>query len=115
AGQVLVTGISIRGHAPDAKLDPYGNNPADIEYFNRLLAQAAAIPGVRSAAISDALPPNDWFNDDTFTIRGQPWTPAAFPSTVVATISAGYFRTLGIPLIAGREFTESDVASSEPV
>lgn len=115
ASKVLVARLSIRGHAPHATLDRYGNNPADIEYFDRLLPRLAAYPGVQAAAISDALPPNDWFNDDTYTIRGQPWTPAQFPSTVAATVSAGYFRALGIPLVAGREFTEDDVIASEPV
>jgi putative ABC transport system permease protein len=112
--ETLVTGISIRGRTAQ-RLDRLGNNPADIEFFDRLLGRLRAAPGIQSVAICDALPPNAWWNDDTFTIRDRPWTAAEFPSIPQVIISPEYFGTTGIPLLSGREFNDGDNADKEQV
>ncbi len=53
---------------------------------------------------------------DSFVIEGQSEAEAqSNPSVVIPTVSTDYFRTLGIPLLRGRVFSERDTAESTPV
>jgi putative ABC transport system permease protein len=47
-----------------------------------------------------------------FTVQGQPAPPGAEPNADYRPISANYFRTLGLPLLRGREFTERDTVDA---
>jgi putative ABC transport system permease protein len=80
--------------------------------FSDLLDRARAIPGARSAAAAVFLPFNGG-SDVTFAIEGA--AAAADPNAnnaLYAPVSDGYFRTLKIPLVQGREFTDRDVVSA---
>jgi predicted permease len=83
--------------------------PRAIRY-GRMLDRVRRLPGVVSAALSDGLPPDRCADYDTFQIEGQPWTQSAFPAVPDVIVSAGYFQTLGIPLLRGRYFTDADSA-----
>jgi len=82
----------------------------------KLLDRVEAEPGVLSAAISSGYPlepelisagPNS--NSTTLQVEGRLLQPGeAPPTTSDAAASPGYFRTLGIPLLAGREFADTD-------
>jgi putative ABC transport system permease protein len=82
----------------------------------KLLDHVEAEPGVLSAAISSGYPlepelisagPNS--NSTTLRVEGRLLQPGeAPPTTSAAAASPGYFRTLGIPLMAGREFADTD-------
>src|SRR6185312_14501856 len=114
AGQTYATGVVLSG--PRYASAPSGaDSPAGLAFDAALLEQARALPGVTAAALSDALPPAQEADDDTFTVRGEPWTPGNFPSVPDSVISPGYFATLGVPLLAGRDFDAADVASAPPV
>jgi putative ABC transport system permease protein len=91
------------------------DSPAGLALDRSLLGAVRNLPGVQQAALSDAMPPFNESDDDTFTIQGQPWEAANFPSVPDSSVSPGYFRTLGIPLLAGRDFTGDDTAHSQPV
>src|SRR5205085_214087 len=94
----------------------YRDPGAGLPYYDRLLERARAFPGVQAAALSDALPPARQGDADTFVIQGQALAPGEInPVVTCATASAGYFQTLGIPLLRGRWFTAHDTASSVPV
>ena len=84
----------------------YTTPAARAVYFQRLLTNAAATPGVTSAAISsNATPPlNGWFT--RFEIEGRPAPESQNAS--VNLISPAYFSTLRIPLIEGRLWTEPE-------
>jgi putative ABC transport system permease protein len=73
------------------------------------------LPGVRSAALTDARPPNYWFNSDTFQVDGIPWNEQTFPSSPQPDVSDGYFETLGIPLLRGRTFNQNDTPDTQVV
>jgi putative ABC transport system permease protein len=86
----------------------YPNPPGRVEFFDRLLGKAAAMPGVQGAALVSALP-----------LMGETWIdlvgtehdtrPAAeLPSTNVRFVSPGYFQTLHIGLRDGRDFAQRD-------
>jgi putative ABC transport system permease protein len=85
------------------------------DFFERLRAEAAEIPGVSGAAF-DVLPP---FGDLRFTIRlaDSSGAPAGRRSggAEVDLVSPDYFRAMGIPLVAGREFGASDAPGGDPV
>lgn len=78
-------------------------------FYDRLLERAAALPGVKEAALSSVLPLGG-DNDAGFTIEGRPKPRTAAEATTVwyREVSAGYFSTIGIPLRHGRLFTAAD-------
>lgn len=77
--------------------------------FERVESEVAAIPGVRSvgAAMVAVIDGNRWGNG----VQVEGFTPTgaeSSPHSLFNEIGPGYFGKMGIPLIAGREFTESD-------
>jgi len=86
----------------------YKEAKAQLAILDRLMEQIRKVPGIEAAAWADSRPPNYWSNDDTFNIKGKPYNHEAFPSSPIPTVSPQYFRALGIPLIRGRYFEDSD-------
>ena len=74
-------------------------------YFERILDSVQPLPGVEAAAVATGLP--FAFNDTTMPLyrEGQPIPkPGEFPTASTHTVSADYFRVMGIPLLRGRLF-----------
>jgi putative ABC transport system permease protein len=85
----------------------YPEEQQRINFIKEVLAKLAALPGVEGAAASSGLPLgyNGW--QTPFTVDGRP--PAAqTPLMDVTAVSPDYFRTMGIPLLKGRYFTDED-------
>jgi putative ABC transport system permease protein len=84
---------------------------AYIAYFERVLQQVRAAPGVESAGVIDNLPMDDGGSHQPVAVEGQPVVPMADqPEVDVRLISPGYLRTMRVPLIEGRDLSDSDVA-----
>ena len=85
------------------------------DFFEHLRSDAAGVAGVDAAAFT-VLPP---FGDLRFTISLD--APEGTPEerrrdgAEVHLVSPAYFRTMGIPLVGGREFSEEDRADRDPV
>src|SRR5262249_48053211 len=80
-----------------------------IAFFEQALERARAIPGVASAAASTRMPLTGGNSSRSFMVVGQPAAdPNRGPTADFRVISTGYFRTMGIPVISGREFTDRD-------
>ncbi|MEP6763507.1 MAG: ABC transporter permease [Gemmatimonadaceae bacterium] len=85
-------------------------------FMTTLLEKLRAIPGVKSAALVDAVPLSGNFGTVAYVAQGQPEpAPDAFPSAQTTSVSDGYFHTMQIPLLAGRDFTRNDIVGTEPV
>ena len=87
--------------------------PDRIHAFARgVLDRIQYLPGVKSASLINSVPFGMMFIRDEFGIEGQPKPEldAGRPA-----IDAGYFKTMGIPLLAGREFTARDRAGAPKV
>jgi putative ABC transport system permease protein len=105
--RILTTEISL----PFARY----KEPAQINsFYEQLIARLRNLPGVEAAGIGMSLPPNLLAITDTFTIEGAP-ADKSEPSSPVIFVSSGYFEALGIPLLAGRNFTETDRADKPSV
>jgi putative ABC transport system permease protein len=90
-------------------------DPRGAMLLDSMLQRVQAIPGVRSAGIVTALPITGGADTD-FVIAGRPAPrPGDEPSAHIRSASPGYFRTMGIPLLAGREFSEQDNARAPRV
>jgi predicted permease len=91
--------------------------PRSIALFDQMRARVAALPGVRSVGSGDV--PTLTGDDEGSNITTEGGTQALLPEELQdvdhISVSANYFSTLGIPLLAGREFTESDGTTSPKV
>jgi predicted permease len=68
-----------------------------------LLDQVRALPGVREATISDWVPLTTDHNDVAVMVEDHPLPPDALPADhYTATVDPNYFKTMGIPLLAGQ-------------
>jgi len=133
---LLSVGAGLLGKSFLALLDrPLGYNPDHVlgmrirligerykgvdnraSYWSELMERAGALPGVAKAASVSDLPMGEQYIGGGFEIAGRtplPGEPRLRAHYLVA--SPGYFATAGIPLLAGRGFTESDGPQSEPV
>jgi putative ABC transport system permease protein len=75
--------------------------------IQRLTAEVSALPGVTSAVFSSGVPlSDDWGR--VYTIEGRPVPLKDMPMVNHIVTTPGYFRTLGIPLLKGRDFSAAD-------
>jgi predicted permease len=107
-------GFTPRG-AIAVRVDPAGRLPAParLPFFNRLVEEVTAVPGVESAALAINLPMDRNMGWDALT-PGRPPNPQT-DSAFGRIVSPGYFRTAGIQLIAGRDFNAADLPASPRV
>ena len=79
-------------------------------FLEQVLQRLNSTPGIRMAAATDRLPLSGEGNWGGINIVGRPVLDAAHaPSVEGRAVSADYFRTMGIPLLRGRDFSEADV------
>jgi predicted permease len=89
------------------------DKPERIQAFARgVLERIQYLPGVKSASLINSAPFGMMFIQGDFDIEGQP-KPKLYAGT--PKIDAGYFTTMGIPLLAGREFTARETADAPKV
>jgi predicted permease len=89
--------------------------PPTVQFFERVIARLEQVPGVSAVAASSAVP---LISNETSPFRVEGLEPALGQDVAYAEqpkVTPGYFRVMGIGLLRGRTFSESDVRSSEPV
>jgi predicted permease len=97
---------------PSAKYD----DSTKVEVFmTAALERLREVPGVTSVALIDAVPLSGNYGMNSYVAEGHAQRVGAEPVTQITSASDGYFRTMRIPQLAGRDFDSHDRAGSEPV
>jgi putative ABC transport system permease protein len=104
--EIVTIDLSARGETPEASLP----------FWRSLIERVRQLPGLESASLARALPGG--FETMGIAVappdRAASQEPGSFePDGNI--VAPGYFKTMGIPLIAGRDFTSADVAGAAPV
>jgi predicted permease len=94
----------------DPRLHGYTSGRS-VQLLSQLRERVAHLPGVISAAATDAVPLSGGHRSDGFVVEGK---PASSGSRIVDLYMAtpGYFETMGIPRIAGRDFQNESATST---
>src|SRR5882757_6646713 len=97
-------------------LTAYSKPQQRFEFFDRLVARAKSLPGVRSAGAASFLPVSGGGGALHFNINGRPpKSPHDYTVTGYRTVTPSYFETLGMPLVQGRFFTAADTEKAPAV
>ncbi len=85
------------------------------QFFARAIDQLARLPGVRSVSAASCVPFSGGCAGTSVNIEGRPPAkPGEEISASIETVMPGYFHTLGIPLVSGRDFNEFDNSDTAP-
>jgi predicted permease len=105
--------LAISVSLPDAR---YPDGHARGRYWRRALERLRELPGVRSAAVSTTIPPEQVWNDNNFDLLDTPVPEGtAQPTVPWLDVTPRFFEALGVPLIEGRMFAAADSAGAPPV
>jgi putative ABC transport system permease protein len=94
----------------------YREDPAIIDFYRQAIERVGAIPGVQSAAVVSQIPLGKDF--DAYGIHPEGLmapNPENDPAADRFSMSAGYLRTMKIPLVAGRDLNDGDREKTAPV
>ncbi len=86
------------------------------QFYAELLAKLGAAPDIESAALAGSVPPTEWPGTASVFHPGDEPSPEVLQAREfelglrvnIDAVSPNYFRTLGIPLVAGRDFSKRD-------
>jgi predicted permease len=94
----------------------YGNDTTRLEFWRRLEARAAELPGIVAVGVTRSIPPDNFGDVNNFNLRDRPVPPGTTePTSPWPGVTNGYFAALGIELLEGRLFTAGDTAAAPPV
>jgi putative ABC transport system permease protein len=87
-----------------------------IAFFQQVTDRVAALPGVRAVGAVNGLPLTGLGVGSNFAVDGRPApAPEQRPMGLLRSVTCAYFRTMRIPLVAGRVFADSDTSQAPPV
>jgi len=132
---MIASGLMIRSFRAMTHVQPGFSAPAEVQTFHvmmpdaeisepervirteeTLLANFASLPGVSSAGISTSIPMDDSGQMDPIYAKDRTDSEAAVPPLRhLRFVSPGYFKTVGMPLIVGRDLTWTDAYDKLPV
>jgi len=92
----------------------YPENPDAIRFDRDFMERVRALPGVAGIASTSVVPLTGGGNTIRFLVEGQPTSIGQEGECFIRDVSSGYFSTLGIPLVAGRLFNDTDDTASGP-
>jgi predicted permease len=132
---LVCSGLMIRTFARLTQVDPGFLDPKDVQTFRigipdtevkdaepvvrmeeAMLQKIASIPGASSVAVSTSVPMDDNKWTDVLFAEDKHYAEGELPPLRrFKFVSPGFFHTLGIPLIAGRDFTWAETYQRQPV
>ena len=93
----------------DLRAAQYDKDPAVLNFWDRLLASVAQLPGVQAVALGTGLPLTDDHSRTDITVNGMDVPkPGNYPHPDVHIVSPAYSRALSLRLVRGRAFTDRD-------
>jgi predicted permease len=107
-----VPGIAIV--SSDAAMLRYDLERAQL-FWERAVERVKALPGVESVALAARLPFSINYNSENFYIPGHHAPGDRSTSILNSRVTADYFKTLGVPILQGRAFADTDTPSSPGV
>ncbi len=93
----------------------YPDQPRIAALYHQALQRLSALPGVQSAGLTETVPLTGATESTGIRIPDLPRTFHGARMANYTIVSPGYFAAVGTPILRGRPFLESDVASSQPV
>jgi predicted permease len=107
-----VDGLVVFGVSPHIDSIPQGK-----AFYRELISKMRALPGVESVTIMEERLGSWWSDNSDMTVDGKLPVVANGGSRTVRSNVAGpdFFKTLGVPILAGRDFADSDTETSLPV
>lgn len=94
----------------------YPEQESRVAFFDQLINELEAVPGIRSAASTSVLPFGGAWGTSVFSVEGYvPDDNNPAPWGDIRIVSPGFARTLEVPLVTGRFFDRTDGPESQPV
>ena len=102
--------LTLKVVLPESK---YPDKERRAPFYRELIRRVQTLPGVESAAVASNLPLTYSGDSMPIGVEGRPDPPPdQMADVILRTVSPGYFSTMGIPLVEGRDFTENDKPES---
>lgn len=129
---LVTSGLFIRSFVHTLNVDP-GFNPKHVltarlgvsfdryshdqhfQVYQQIVTRLMALPGVQAVSAAYPLPLSGSRLEFSFAIQGRPVARGDWPSESIVIVMPGFFKTMRIPLMAGRAFTERDGTKGAPV
>ncbi|HJT98054.1 MAG TPA: FtsX-like permease family protein, partial [Rhodanobacteraceae bacterium] len=99
----------------DLPTQRYADATSRAQFYERLLGEARALPGVVSAGLVNNLPFSGVDGSGNYLIEGIDPKSGTFPHAYSQMVDEDFFRTMRIPLIEGRTFSPADTAGTQGV
>ncbi|HEX6717954.1 MAG TPA: ABC transporter permease [Pyrinomonadaceae bacterium] len=90
-------------------LSAYPDPERASDFYRRLVTQVESVPGVQSVSFGTNQPLSGTAGSDPFATEGRRLDPTNLTSAGWQLVGANYLKTLGIPLVKGRDFTPEDM------
>jgi predicted permease len=98
-------GLLVFGVTPQGQIDSH-------LFYRTLLDRLRQVPGVESVSMAHSRPGSGWSNNTDLMLDGVRLQGQSVRSN---NVGAGFFHTLGVPVLAGRDIAESDTEDTQPV
>jgi predicted permease len=119
-----LTSVNLGFAAPPSEVQTFGIGILDtqvkdpervVRIEEEILHKLEAIPGVSSVTLTRNVPMDGSGWNDSVYVRDRDYAPGEFPLYRFEFVAPGFFKTLGVPLLTGRDFTWSDNYNKAPV